>query len=72
MEKERGAGEVAFFAADNLRADGIAHGFFMRTGGVSEGIYASLNCGRGSADERHRVEESLRATRIDPESRRDA
>jgi polyphenol oxidase len=58
MEKERSAREAAFFAADNLRADGIAHGFFMRTGGVSEGLYASLNCGRGSADERDRVEEN--------------
>ena len=32
--------------ADNLNAlTGIAHGFFGRTGGVSTGIYASLNCG---------------------------
>jgi YfiH family protein len=29
---------------------GIAHGFFTRRGGVSEGIYASLNCGVGSRD----------------------
>lgn len=29
---------------------GIAHGFFTRQGGVSEGIYASLNCGIGSQD----------------------
>ena len=29
---------------------GIRHGFFTRLGGVSEGIYASLNCGPGSAD----------------------
>lgn len=28
----------------------IRHGFFTREGGVSEGIYASLNCGFGSAD----------------------
>ena len=46
------------FAAGNLKAGGIAHGFFMRTGGVSEGIYASLNCGRGSADLNERVEEN--------------
>jgi polyphenol oxidase len=58
MEKERSADEMAFFVADNLKANGIAHGFFARTGGVSEGIYASLNCGRGSADERDRVEEN--------------
>ncbi len=58
MKTETGAGEAGFFAADNLKAGGIAHGFFQRTGGVSEGIYASLNCGRGSADERDRVEEN--------------
>ena len=29
---------------------GIAHGFFTRRGGVSAGIYASLNCGLGSRD----------------------
>lgn len=29
---------------------GISHGFFTRRGGVSTGIYASLNTGRGSAD----------------------
>jgi polyphenol oxidase len=28
----------------------IRHGFFTREGGVSTGIYASLNCGPGSAD----------------------
>jgi polyphenol oxidase len=28
----------------------IRHGFFTRHGGVSEGIYASLNCGPGSGD----------------------
>jgi YfiH family protein len=30
---------------------GIQHGFFTRQGGVSTGIYASLNCGLGSADD---------------------
>ena len=30
---------------------GIAHGFFTRQGGVSTGLYASLNCGPGSEDE---------------------
>lgn len=29
---------------------GIAHGFFGRKGGVSQGIYRSLNCGPGSKD----------------------
>ncbi len=33
----------------------LAHGFFTRQGGVSEGRYASLNCGPGSGDEPERV-----------------
>jgi polyphenol oxidase len=39
-------------------AGGIRHGFFTREGGVSEGIYASLNCGLGSADARDAVREN--------------
>ena len=31
---------------------GIRHGFFTRQGGVSTGIYAGLNCGLGSSDDR--------------------
>lgn len=37
---------------------GIRHGFFTREGGVSEGIYASLNCGLGSRDDREAVREN--------------
>ena len=29
---------------------GISHGFFTRNGGVSDSLYASLNCGPGSSD----------------------
>ncbi|MEM8643384.1 MAG: peptidoglycan editing factor PgeF [Pseudomonadota bacterium] len=37
--------------AGNLaEIDAIQHGFFTRLGGVSEGIYESLNCGVGSGD----------------------
>lgn len=47
--------------AENLAAlPGIAHGFFGRLGGVSEGNYASLNCGLGSADDRAAVGENRR------------
>ncbi|HKP25109.1 MAG TPA: peptidoglycan editing factor PgeF [Dongiaceae bacterium] len=38
----------------------IRHGFMTRAGGVSEGIYASLNCGLGSDDEQARVLENRR------------
>lgn len=34
-----------------LEADGFYHGFFTKEGGVSEGIYASLQCGRGATDD---------------------
>ena len=32
------------------RLEGIRHGFFSREGGVSVGVYATLNCGLGSGD----------------------
>jgi polyphenol oxidase len=39
---------------------GIRHGFMTRAGGVSEGIYASLNCGLGSDDNLDHVRENRR------------
>jgi hypothetical protein len=36
--------------ARNLTLPGIAHGFFGRSGGVSTGLFAGLNCGVGSGD----------------------
>lgn len=36
----------------------IRHGFFTREGGVSKGIYASLNCGHGSDDATENVREN--------------
>lgn len=38
--------------------DGVAHGFFGRQGGVSKGVYASLNCGYGSDDDVEAVREN--------------
>ena len=38
-----------------LKHPGIAHGFFGRQGGHSTGIFASLNCGLGSGDDRATV-----------------
>lgn len=40
--------------------DRIAHGFFTRLGGVSSGIYNSLNVGSGSKDDSQAVEENRR------------
>lgn len=36
-------------------APGLRHRFFTREGGVSQGLYASLNCGYGSSDRRDHV-----------------
>lgn len=38
----------------------LPHGFFTRGGGVSTGLYASLNCGPGSSDETAAVQENRR------------
>jgi len=46
--------------ADSLRMPGLAHGFFGISGGVSEGLYASLNCGPGSKDDPRSVAENRR------------
>ncbi|MEM0898752.1 MAG: peptidoglycan editing factor PgeF [Pseudomonadota bacterium] len=42
----------------------IRHGFFTRTGGVSEGIYASLNVGLGSDDDAEKVRQNRRLIAI--------
>ena len=47
--------------ANNLASlGGVAHGFFGRTGGVSKGIYASLNCALGTRDAPEAVGENRR------------
>ena len=38
----------------------ISHGFFNRNGGVSEGIYKSLNCGTGSKDTKNNIKKNLK------------
>ena len=44
----------------SLSSPHIAHGFFGRAGGVSQGIFASLNCGPGSGDARAEIVENRR------------
>ncbi|MCC6921223.1 MAG: peptidoglycan editing factor PgeF [Alphaproteobacteria bacterium] len=52
---------VTGFQLDGMRAArGVAHGFFARTGGVSQGLYEGLNCGLGSNDDRAAVLENRR------------
>lgn len=41
-----------------LEYDNIGHGFFGRAGGVSTGIYSTLNCGPGSDDDPEAVNEN--------------
>lgn len=43
-----------------LDVPGVRHAFFTRRGGVSEGIYASLNVGAGSRDDPAAVQENRR------------
>ena len=38
----------------------ISHGFFNKNGGVSKGIYKSLNCGIGSKDKKNNVKKNLK------------
>jgi YfiH family protein len=49
-----------FFTHPFLQHDAIAHGFFSRRGGASTGLYASLNIGQGSHDDKTHVAENRR------------
>ena len=50
-----------YLTADSLpNGASIRHAFFTREGGVSDGIYASLNIGLGSKDDRTAVAENRR------------
>tara|TARA_B100001057_G_scaffold473473_1_gene537995 strand:- start:2653 stop:3417 length:765 start_codon:yes stop_codon:yes gene_type:complete len=42
-----------------LKHKKIKHGFFNKDGGVSKGIYRSLNCGLGSKDSKNNVRKNL-------------
>jgi YfiH family protein len=57
----RKAHEIPTLHSSKLSAlPGVRHAFFTRQGGVSEGIYASLNVGRGSKDAPEAVAENRR------------
>ena len=50
---------VDFLTSDVLAAQRrVRHGFFTRRGGVSRGLYTSLNCGPGSGDDAGHVAEN--------------
>jgi YfiH family protein len=50
--------DLPVLTAPRLDLPGVRHAFFTRHGGVSEGIYASLNVGRGSGDDPAAVQEN--------------
>src|SRR3954468_8015925 len=55
-----------FIEAPELSShSGVRHAFFTRQGGVSEGVYASLNGGLGSSDDPARVAENRRRMAAD-------
>ncbi|MDX2237899.1 MAG: peptidoglycan editing factor PgeF [Hyphomonadaceae bacterium] len=49
-----------FTSAALARLPGVRHGFFGREGGVSAGVYATLNAGQGSRDDAASVAENRR------------
>lgn len=49
---------IAIEAVELKNLPGIRHGFFTRQGGLSQGLYASLNGGLGSGDDRPTVVEN--------------
>lgn len=51
---------VLALKAHNLASARVEHAFFGRPGGVSRGLYAGLNCGPGSGDDRADVLENRR------------
>ena len=55
---DRAVSQVTPVEAQCLLLPGVAHGFFTRQGGVSDGIYAALNTGIGSRDGRDAVLEN--------------
>lgn len=52
--------ELVVFTSPLLEAPGVRHAFFTRKGGVSRGLYASLNVGLGSRDDPDAVRENRR------------
>jgi polyphenol oxidase len=53
--------DIPFYTSAEFAVDDIFHGFFGRKGGVSSGVYGSLNCGIGSNDEKHAVMQNRNA-----------
>src|SRR5688572_7294563 len=50
--------EVQFLKSELLEKNGVKHGWFMRFGGVSEGLFESLNGKKGNGDTDSNVDEN--------------
>jgi len=48
-----------FYSKTLNKFRGIKHCFFSKKGGFSKGIYKSLNCGRGSKDNKKNILKNL-------------
>ena len=48
-----------FFSKKLKKFKNLNHCFFSRKGGFSKGIYAGLNCGRGSGDSKKNILKNL-------------
>ena len=48
-----------FYSKKFKKFSNIKHCFFSRRGGFSKGIYRSLNCGKGSKDNKKNVNRNL-------------
>ena len=59
MNKERNNG-VTYLTFDSFKKRGVKHGFSTRLGGVSKGVYESMNLGFGRGDEDENVHENFR------------
>lgn len=57
---DKQAGELTLQVSPRLERQGVPHGFTTRFGGVSQGIYQSLNLALGRGDERENVLENYR------------
>ena len=51
IQKQTCPSGPVYFSHQALELDGVRHGFFTRKGGLSTGLYDSLNCGLGSDDD---------------------
>ena len=49
-----------FYSKKLSKFSEISHGFFNKNGGVSKGIYKSLNCGTGSKDKKNNIKKNLK------------